>query len=130
MNCLNCGKEIEDSKKYCNNKCQKDFQYKNYIKNWKNGLETGMRGKYQVSEYVPRYLIEKSNNKCSKCGWGEKNPYTNLIPLEIDHKDGNYLNNKEDNLELLCPNCHSLTSTWKGANKNKGREDRKKIFSL
>ena len=89
-----------------------------------------MRGKYQVSEYVRRYLKEKSNNKCSKCGWGEKNPYTNLIPLEIDHKDGNYLNNKEDNLELLCPNCHSLTSTWKGANKNKGREDRKKNILL
>lgn len=30
-------------------------------------------------------------------------------PLEIEHIDGNALNNKEDNLILLCPNCHSLT---------------------
>ena len=35
-------------------------------------------------------------------------------------------NNKENNLILLCPNCHSLTSTYKGANRNFGRKDRKK----
>ena len=40
---------------------------------------------------------------------GEINPYTRTIPLEIHHKDGNYLHSVEDNLMLLCPNCHSLT---------------------
>ena len=56
------------------------------------------------------------------------NPYTNISPLEIEHIDGNYLNNLESNLILLCPNCHSLTATYKGANKN-GRKSRKK-YSL
>lgn len=40
--------------------------------------------------------------------------------------DGNYKNNREENLILLCPNCHSLTSTYKGANMNYGRKQRRK----
>ena len=87
-----------------------------------------MKGKYQVSNYVRKYLYEKYDSKCALCGWNKKNNYTNIIPLEIEHKDGNYLNNSEENLILLCPNCHSLTSTYKGANKN-GRKSRKK-YSL
>ena len=39
-----------------------------------------------------------------------------------------YKNNNEDNLILLCPNCHSLTSTYKGANLNHGRKSRKKYY--
>ena len=72
---------------------------------------------------------EKYNNKCSRCGWGEINTYTNLLPLEIEHIDGNFKNNNEENLILLCPNCHSLTATFKGANPNYGRKNRKK-YSL
>ena len=30
------------------------------------------------------------------------------IPLELHHKDGNRYNNDLENLEILCPNCHSL----------------------
>lgn len=46
------------------------------------------------------------------------NKFTNIIPLEVEHMDGNYKNNEENNLILLCPNCHSLTATYKGANLN------------
>lgn len=38
------------------------------------------------------------------------------IPLEVHHKDGNKHNNILDNLELLCPNCHALTDTYRGKN--------------
>ena len=69
-------------------------------------------------------MLEKADYKCSKCGWHEVNPTTGLIPLEVHHKDGNYRNNIEDNLEVLCPNCHSLTPNFKALNKE-GREERK-----
>ena len=49
------------------------------------------------------------------------NPYTNTIPLEIDHIDGNCENSYEHNWDLLCPNCHSLTQTYRGANRGNGR---------
>ncbi len=126
MNCLNCNEEINKNNKFCNNKCQKEYQYKKYIESWKNGEKDGIRGEYQISSYIKTYLFKKYNRKCARCGWGEINIYTKNIPLEIEHIDGNYRNNNEDNLILLCPNCHSLTSTYKGANVNNGRKSRKK----
>ena len=39
--------------------------------------------------------------KCEKCGWGEFNLFTNTVPLEIHHKDGDYKNNRPENLEVL-----------------------------
>ena len=125
-NCLNCSKQISNRNKYCSLKCQKDYEFKLYIENWKNGKEDGMRGAYQISMHIKTYLFEKHNYKCSKCGLGEVNQYTKKIPLEIEHIDGNYKNNNEENLIVLCPNCHSLTSTYKGANINFGRKARTK----
>lgn len=83
-----------------------------------------MKGKYQISNHIRHYLLEKYNYQCAKCGLGKINPFSNIIPLEIEHIDGNYLNNSESNLILLCPNCHSLTSTYKGANRGNGRKER------
>ena len=83
---------------------------------------------YQISMHIKTYLLKKFNNQCSKYGWSKRNPYTGNIPLEIDHIDGNYKNNNEDNLIVLCPNCHSLTETYKGANLNFGRKNRQKYY--
>lgn len=124
--CLNCGKELSNKRKYCDSKCKNEHKYKEYIKRWKQGLETGLRGKYQLSHYIERYIKEKYNNECCICGWHEINPYTGKIPLEIHHDDGDYTNNTEDNLKLLCPNCHSLTSTYKNAGNHDGRKERSK----
>lgn len=56
--------------------------------------------------------------ECENCGistWQDE-----TIPLEVHHIDGNTTNNQLDNLMLLCPNCHSLTKTWRGKNINTG----------
>lgn len=37
----------------------------------------------------------------------------NNISFELHHKDGNKLNNSRDNLEILCPNCHSQTPNYR-----------------
>lgn len=129
MKCKNCLNEISNRSKYCSNKCQKEFEYKQYITKWKNGEVLGMRGDYQISMNIKRYIFEKYDNKCAQCGWGKINPYTKTLPLEIEHIDGNYKNNKEENLILLCPNCHSLTSTYKGANVQNGRKSRSKYYT-
>ena len=124
--CKECGKELTGSQKeFCSHDCQNNFYYKQYIERWKKDEESGLKGEYGVSKYIKRYLFEKYGCKCEMCGWGEKNEFTGNIPLEIHHKDGNYMNNKEENLQLLCPNCHSLTESYKSHNKN-GRKGRKK----
>lgn len=125
--CKNCGVEIPVQNTYCSNKCQREFQFTEYIRKWKSGLVNGLCGKYAVSKHIRKFLMEKHNYRCSRCGWGEINPFTKTVPLEVHHKDGDYTNNDETNLELLCPNCHSLTSNYKAANKGKGRKSRQKI---
>lgn len=124
--CKNCKKEIPKEKRrniYCDNKCQMEYEYKQYIIQWKAGIESGVKGeKYKdISNHIRRYLFEKYDNKCSKCGWNKENPFTHTIPLEIHHKDGNCLNNKEENLDLLCPNCHSLTDNFGYLNKGNSK---------
>lgn len=124
--CINCDKKISSINKYCSTFCQSQYNYNKWIKRWKEGKETGLSGEYSISKKIRRYMFEKYNSKCARCGWGEVNPYTRNVPLETEHIDGDFKNNQEDNLILLCPNCHSLTATYKGANRGNGRKARKK----
>ena len=61
-----------------------------------------VRGQTLIKKLLKENIKER---KCESCGlteWkGEE------IPLELHHIDGNHFNNDLDNLQLLCPNCHS-----------------------
>lgn len=122
--CLNCGKEIKKKNKYCSTKCQMEYQQKEWEKKWLAGEVDGNTDSIWVEarDRVKTYLMRIYDNKCAICGWGEVNPYTGKIPLEVEHIDGNPYRTTPDNVTLLCPNCHSLTSTYRGANKGSGRK--------
>ena len=55
--------------------------------------------------------------RCECCGLTEW--LNEPIPLELHHKDGNHFNNSLDNFQLLCPNCHAKTSSYRGKNCSK-----------
>lgn len=69
-----------------------------------------------------KIVMEEQDYKCSHCGLDE---WMGLrITLELDHVDGNRYNNVRDNLRCLCPNCHSITDSWKqGQNGRRKRTD-------
>ena len=123
--CLACGGEpARAAYKYCCIACQAEYQHRTYIKAWKEGKVSGLKSIGIVSRHVKRYLRQKFGNKCSLCGWSMVNKKTGIVPLVADHVDGNWRNNSENNLRLLCPNCDSLNPTYAGLNKGRGRPDR------
>jgi hypothetical protein len=66
-------------------------------------------------------LLEKYNNCCQKCGWNKMNEHTKKVPLTVHHIDGDCSNSRPSNIELICPNCHSLTETYGNLNKGKSK---------
>lgn len=65
--------------------------------------------------------------KCECCGNSEWNGKE--IPLELHHIDGNHYNNKLENLQILCCNCHAQTDNYRTRNKNANKEDIPRISS-
>ncbi|MFI1835300.1 HNH endonuclease signature motif containing protein [Streptomyces olivaceoviridis] len=75
---------------------------------------------------IPSRRLKRAMNElgvpecCALCGigpvWRGK-----PLPLEVDHIDGDWRNNRVDNLRFLCPNCHSTTDTYRGRGKGRAR---------
>ena len=98
------------------------------------GLKGGKRSKtrsdsYSLKELLagkhPGYSTYKLKRKlvaagvkrmiCEVCGIDEWNG--RKLNMELHHIDGVRTNHKLTNLQIICPNCHSQTSTFRARNK-------------
>lgn len=104
--------------KYCSRECMGQAKSKMVIEEWERNPDSATV-EQGLSQTIRRHLIREANYQCSQCQWGEINPTTGKVPLEVDHIDGDCYNNVPDNLRVLCPNCHSLTPTYRALNKSK-----------
>jgi 5-methylcytosine-specific restriction endonuclease McrA len=125
-----CFDLVSRGRLYCSNQCQADAAYEKYIEEW-------LSGQHQDQSQAPWYAKTPANirkwvraqkgDQCWTCGWCAINPTTGRVPIEIDHINGNSSDCSPNNLQLLCPNCHSLTPTYRALNKGKGRAARRGI---
>jgi Zn finger protein HypA/HybF involved in hydrogenase expression len=140
--CLNCGTAIPYEKrenKFYNQSCSAQYNNRGVTRHIKHsrfcscGNPKKLQNKY-CSECAEKHIynrtvrledatndrirkrivIEQRGYQCQVCGitdWQGK-----FITLELDHIDGDADHNTAENLRLICPNCHSQTATYKGAN--------------
>lgn len=63
---------------------------------------------------IRKYHFILKDFTCEVCGTKEWN--NEQVPLELHHIDGNLTNNTDENLQVVCPNCHSQTDNFRGKN--------------
>ena len=73
------------------------------------------RGRRQSAYRLRRALIESGREYiCEKCGqkpeWDGQE-----LRLQVDHKSRDWLDDREENLRFLCPNCHTQTDGYNGS---------------
>ena len=97
-----------------------EFKHNEAVKRWKDGeyVANGVYSKFTAPDFIKQYMLEKAGYKCEICGFDKVNPFTGKTILQIHHIDGNSENNNEDNLQVLCPNCHAMTDNFGSRNKN------------
>lgn len=122
--CDNCGIGIHDNyhkRKFCSQICYQEHQ-------WEERKKEVEKGEVKSVRLLKKYLIETCDDvKCEICGIAEWRGQ--LIPLIMDHIDGDSENNDLQNLRLICGNCDMQLPTYKNRNFGNGRHYRRKRYA-
>jgi 5-methylcytosine-specific restriction endonuclease McrA len=77
-------------------------------------LQERENGKLHSWDTIRKYHFIIQNNTCEVCGTCEWNGES--VPLELHHINGDISDNGDDNLQVVCPNCHAQTNNFRGRN--------------
>ena len=94
------------------------FNHEKFRKTWKEKLQSRSWEELGKDSRRNRVILEQEGS-CGRCGANEWQG--ELLTLEIEHVNGNSSDCSRENMIALCPNCHSITNTWRGRNKQSNR---------
>jgi hypothetical protein len=110
-NCFKKGYDIRTIHSHlpaCNQKRRNSL--KEYYKEHKRNLSNIKFEDLKSPGQRKKRILEEQNYKCNKC---KLDTWLNQpMKFDLEHKNGYKQDNSRENLECLCPNCHSLTLTW------------------
>lgn len=127
LNLKGTGGNYKQLKKYVleNNLSTKHFNGKG----WKKGSHIPFKPETPLENILVNGLLFQSHHlkkrlfkvglkpkHCEECGWAQFS-VDGRLPLELDHINGDPLDNRFENLKILCPNCHSLKATHRALNR-------------
>ena len=72
-------------------------------------------------EDISRSYREKMNYTCERCGIHIESPFFQHEYMHCHHKNGNKTDNRDENLECLCIDCHSKTDSYHMERFSKGQ---------
>ena len=80
----------------------------------------GNHPQFQTYKLKIRLINEGyKEDKCEICGWDKKRSGEKYTPCELHHINGDRTDHRLSNLQLLCPNCHSLSEHYRAKNVTK-----------
>ncbi len=101
-NYANMRKTLQRLNLVCSHWTKQGWSKDKQLKNWQS---------YNRIASIKKHLIKLRWNQCERCTL--ENWLGEPINLEIHHIDGDRTNNELENLQLLCPNCHSVTPNFR-----------------
>lgn len=114
---------------YCSSECSTLHKTELKIQTYLDGTWDGSH-KGGLSATIRNFLLKEANYSCNKCGFNTFHPVDGACVLEINHINGDNKNHNRSNLEVLCPNCHSLTPNYRSRNIGQGRVLRRQAEAL
>lgn len=78
---------------------------------WNKGARLKDWSKYRKISSLRPHLLKLKSEQCENCGlttWLDS-----PISLEVHHINGDRTDNRLENLQALCPNCHSFTDNYR-----------------
>ena len=118
----NCSNQVRsDGGIYCSFPCRENHK----LNEWLLGnLDLGEWS--HLPKIARKYVLDLKGEQCWECSWAGVNPVSKNVMVEVHHINGDSTDNRIENLSVLCPNCHSLTTTFRNLNKRgKGRKRKK-----
>ena len=99
---------VFNEKDIISNSCEKFMRKKKGMTLEQQVQEQKQHKRKATPQSIKNKVWVRSKGKCERCRKSLKN-----VTPHFHHKNGNPQNNKLSNMQVLCPNCHSNTKTYK-----------------